>query len=130
MELTCKRCHSTFDSGVTLAYCEECRRFFHEQQIMRINAQNPRPGLHITGKFLEPRQCPGTTWCDVSDSQICGLCGSDELDTGYGYAGGYGLGCYNYCMACNSVLDFCEDMSDHDTTRVAATAELLEPEGT
>lgn len=40
---------------------------------------------------------------------VCGLCGSAELEMGYGLAGGGGCGVYNFCHGCNRVLDKSED---------------------
>ena len=109
MEMNCQRCDDKFDSGTLLAYCDDCKAWFQEQQQIRKAAQNPQPGMHITGQFLKPDNCPATIHDDVRGGLVCGLCGSDEIDQGYGFAGGYGLGAYNYCCGCESVLDFSED---------------------
>lgn len=58
--------------------------------------------IFIDGKFKEPEDCP------KSDHGHCPECGT-PLDGGYGYAGGYGLGSYNFCPDHFGIYDFVED---------------------
>lgn len=50
-----------------------------------------------------------TLWDQESGMIHCGLCGSIEIEPGYGLAGGGGVGAYNFCHGCNRVLDKSED---------------------
>lgn len=50
-----------------------------------------------------------TVWSEELGRNICGPCGSTELQPGYGLAGGGGCGMYNFCMGCHRVLDKTED---------------------
>lgn len=45
----------------------------------------------------------------VANRQVCGCCGSDELEPGYGLGTGYGMGSYAFCLGCSRFLDFHED---------------------
>ena len=36
----------------------------------------------------------------------CPHCGSGQLENGYGYAAGYGMGKYKFCSSCGKVCDF------------------------
>ena len=58
--------------------------------------------MFIDGKFKDPKTCP------KSKEGKCPKCRS-SLEPGYGFAGGYGLGAYNYCKKCKKVYDFFED---------------------
>lgn len=110
MELTCIRCETDFDSGIKRGYCDECLSLFRERQILKHYQQNPAPGVHITGKFLKPKECPQSIENEAGDGPACGLCGGESLMPGYGFAGGYGLGSYQFCEECNTVIDFSEDL--------------------
>lgn len=109
MELTCIRCEAEFDSGVKRGYCDDCLSLFRERQVLKKMRQNPAPGVHCTGKFLDPKECPSSIENETGDGAACGLCGGETLIAGYGFAGGYGLGGYQFCEDCGTVLDFCED---------------------
>lgn len=50
-----------------------------------------------------------SVWHEEVNLNVCGLCGSSDLETGYGLAGGGGCGTYNFCHGCNRVLDKSED---------------------
>lgn len=105
----CQRCRRDFESERPLGYCAACVLAYREQK-RRINrAQNPAPGLCLDGRFVEPRECPRSF--DHAGRQLCGLCGGDELEPGYGLGSGYGMGCYTFCCGCNTFLDFSEDES-------------------
>jgi hypothetical protein len=110
MDQVCVRCDEPFDSGVKRGYCDDCLSLFRERQVNRKRLQTPSPGVHCTGRFLDPKECPVTVENETGDGNCCGLCGSESIESGYGFAGGYGLGAYTFCLECNSVLDFCEDM--------------------
>lgn len=40
--------------------------------------------------------------------EICPHCGSDEVSSGYGLAGG-GIGSYTFCMACDEIINKKQD---------------------
>lgn len=48
-------------------------------------------------------------WDESKQQNVCGLCGSANLTSGYGLAGGGGIGFYNFCNGCHRVLDKSED---------------------
>jgi len=56
----------------------------------------------VDGKTKDPSTCP------KSNRGTCPEC-NIKLDSGYGFAGGYGLGGYRYCPECGTIYDFCED---------------------
>ncbi len=62
--------------------------------------------IHIDGKFNDEKECPR------SDGDICPGCGHKGLESGYGFAGGYGLGVYNACDKCGLICNFVEDPGD------------------
>jgi hypothetical protein len=112
MSLTCLRCGNpppfplvTFPG----CYCVVCREFFDQVSREIVTAQNPRRGIHADGKFAATEHCPKTF--DKGGVRACGLCGSVELDDGYGHTG-YGLGGYTFCCACHRFLDFAEDSDE------------------
>ena len=108
--MTCIRCEAEFDSGIKRGYCDECLSLFRERQILKHGKQHPAPGVRVTGKFLDPKECPCSIENETGDGIACGLCGSESLQPGYGFAGGYGLGSYQFCEECNTVIDFFEDL--------------------
>ena len=102
--MSCERCHEKEEHGLSI-YCEECIDYFRGGREIAHERAYPAPGVHVTGK-LNPRECPKSSY----SGECCGLCGFDELEPGYGFAGGYGLGSYNYCPECHAIMDFSEDM--------------------
>lgn len=48
---------------------------------------------------------PVTVWSETLERNVCGLCGSADIEAGYGLAGGGGCGMYNFCNRCQRVLD-------------------------
>lgn len=48
---------------------------------------------------------PITVWDEKAEMTACNLCGSHDIESGYGMAGGGGPGLYNFCNGCNRVLD-------------------------
>lgn len=50
-----------------------------------------------------------SVWDEERQRNVCGLCGSDELEAGYGLGGGGGVGGYNWCRGCQRILDKTED---------------------
>lgn len=59
----------------------------------------------------EPDQAAVTVWDEEQGRNVCGLCGSKDIEPGYGLAGGGGCGMYNFCKSCFRVLDKTEDNS-------------------
>lgn len=112
MILTCERCENEFESPTFVGYCPDCRQWFAEGRQIASDMANPRPGVHATGKFLPEDRCPKTVTDPVNRRQACGLCGGTDLEPGYGFAVGLGLGAYNFCTGCNAVLDFSEDSGE------------------
>jgi uncharacterized C2H2 Zn-finger protein len=112
MQLRCERCDSVFDSDTFVGYCPECVTWFREGRKVAHDKANPAPGLHLTGKFNEADRCPQTVMNPIDGKHVCGLCGSKSIESGYGFAGGFGLGVYQFCEACNAVLDFSEDTGE------------------
>ena len=49
---------------------------------------------------------------EIRQRDVCGLCGSDAIESGYGFAGGFGLGSYVICTDCWTVMDFFEDRDE------------------
>lgn len=105
--LLCRRCERSFDAATARGYCDECVSKFREERTAIHRRQRPAPGVFADGKFAPDWQCP-QSFSD-GDRQVCGLCGSDELEQGYGLGSGYGMGSYTFCLGCNTFLDFHED---------------------
>lgn len=112
MNLKCVRCDEDFESPDFLGYCPECVEWFKGGWKVAHDAANPAPGVHQCGKFQSSDRCPRTVVNPISGRAACGLCGSDETEGGYGFAGGFGLGAYNFCQACGAILDFSEDSDE------------------
>jgi hypothetical protein len=112
MNLECVRCNDKFEEPVFVGYCPKCVALFRGDRKKAHAAANPLPGVHLCGKFLDPKECPETVADPVTGNTVCGLCGGDNLDQGYGFAGGYGLGMYMFCEDCHAFLDFCEDSGE------------------
>ena len=112
MILQCERCLNNFEAEIFLGYCEACKSAFAANREGVHAKQRPMPGVFADGKFSDERLCPKSVVNPLTEESVCGLCGSDELDAGYGIGGGYGLGCYNFCTECGTFLDFCEDRDE------------------
>lgn len=50
-----------------------------------------------------------TIWDEERQRNVCGLCGSQDIEPGYGLAGGGGIGTYNFCTSCQRILDKTEE---------------------
>ena len=112
MNLKCKRCGNPFDADPYRGYCDDCLMFFQSVRDRVHAAQRPAPDILADGKFAPEDDCPHSVWNPVSKRPVCGLCGSEELDAGYGLgSSGHGIGTYNFCLGCEHFLDFSEDRS-------------------
>lgn len=112
MNLSCERCGDDFEGDVFVGYCPVCVEAFRDSQKAARRKANPAPGVHATGKFLATAECPRSVADPVAREPVCGICGGSDLEPGYGFAGGYGLGSYTFCLDCNTVLDFFEDSGE------------------
>ena len=113
MNLTCQRCQREFDHPIPRGYCTDCLAHFAGVRDVIDQHRNPMPGVHLDGKFAAVKECPQTMQCPVTDKEICGLCGSDELEPSYGVGSGYGVcGSYVFCCECNHFLNFIEDADE------------------
>ena len=111
MNLECIGCEETFEADTFRGYCPECLEGFAAQRRHIHERQRPAPNVIADGKFTKgdsPKSCTDP----VSGRQVCGLCGSDEIEPGYGLGSGHGMGSYTFCVGCNSFLDFVEDYDD------------------
>lgn len=108
MELNCIRCAAAFDAPRKIGYCPDCIQHFADVRDGVHARQRPAPGVICDGKFADEKECPQTIESETG-RQACGLCGSEEVEAGYGLGSGHGMGCYNFCTDCNSFLDFSED---------------------
>ncbi len=107
MEFICIRCNSEFDAANPRGYCDACVAHFAEVRSGIHRRQRPAPGVICDGKFSE--DCPQTVTDPITQKLLCGLCGSDEVEMGYGLGSGYGMGSYQFQQNCNSFLDFHEE---------------------
>lgn len=48
---------------------------------------------------------PVTVYDEARNADVCNLCGSADIQSGCGLAGGGGIGMYNFCNGCQRVLD-------------------------
>ena len=108
MNLTCTKCNAEFEHDVFIGWCPECQESHKMDRSTVADKTNPMPGAHAVGKFTN-RECPASVHNPFNNENVCCLCGCPDLSMGYGFAGGYGLGSYNYCLGCGSILDFSED---------------------
>ncbi len=106
--MTCNECDLVEAEPGTL-YCFECKEKFRGNTEAANERANPAPGVHLTGK-LNKGKCPKTFFNGVAN--VCGMCGSDEIEQSYGFAGNYGLGGYNFCDDCGTIMDFSEDTGE------------------
>jgi|HubBroStandDraft_4_1064222.scaffolds.fasta_scaffold00070_51 hypothetical protein len=108
MLIKCVRCNNHFGSDLFRGYCDNCVGLFKKERKKVHRAQRPSPGVFADGKFTTCA-CPASVYDPIRETNVCGLCGSEELDTGYGIGTGYGCGSYNFCTDCDNFLDFSED---------------------
>ena len=111
MILNCIRCEAEFENAKFVGYCYDCQQAFDEDKAGVCAASNPRPGMHVTGKFAKLGS-PQSVYNPIEEKNVCGICGGSDLDMGYGFGGGHGCGTYNYCQDCNTFLDFSEDTEE------------------
>ena len=102
--MICEKCN-ILDAVPPALWCPGCIHEFREFRKSINRRQNPAPGMHCVGKFTTD-ESPQTV-----DGQ-CPLCGSYEIEAGYGLGSGYGCGVYNYCCGCDTFLDFSEDSGE------------------
>jgi NMD protein affecting ribosome stability and mRNA decay len=114
MRLDCQKCGEEFENANTIGYCDDCRASYDAKQRARSERQETATqaagAFHIAGKWGDAKESPRSAWDEISQRQVCGMCGSSELEPGYGYAGGFGLGSYQFCLDCCVVQDFSEDL--------------------
>jgi len=65
----------------------------------QINDTQFNTSVFIDGQFNDPKNCP------KSNDGKCPQCQID-LQSGYGFSGGYGLGTYQWCIKCYEIYDF------------------------
>ena len=108
--MKCIRCQQEFDCNIHRGYCDDCVSAFRLTKEGVCEKQRPAPNVFADGKFAdENATCPVSVNDPVSGNRVCGLCGSADLEPGYGLGSGFGIGCYMFCCGCDSFLDFCED---------------------
>jgi ribosomal protein S27AE len=112
MNLTCERCQKPFDNATWRGYCDDCLVFFQSVRDRVNKAQHPEPNVCADGKFAPESDCPHSFYNPVADRQACGLCGSTEIEQGYGLGSGHGMGVYMWCNDCEHFLDFSEDRGE------------------
>lgn len=112
MILYCINCGNEFVSDRVVGYCTRCLAEHDKMRAGVRRRQRPEPGLFIAGKFAESVHCLQTIPVaeDGNGVNVCGRCGSDDLDQGYGLGSGYGIGTYIFCGECNEFLDFSPDL--------------------
>jgi hypothetical protein len=110
VNLECVGCDAAFEAPTFRGYCPECIEGFEKQRENVHKRQRPAPGVIADGKFA--RGSPETVYSPVAGRQVCGLCGSAEIEPGYGLGSGYGMGVYTFCNECYAFLDFSEDTGE------------------
>jgi len=55
---------------------------------------------------------PRSVYNPVENANVCGICGSKNTQLGYRFGGGFGLGSYNFCLDCDTFLDFSPDTGE------------------
>jgi hypothetical protein len=108
-ECDCIRCGCGFLSERLRGYCDDCVEAHNGIREKVAEKQNPYPGVHVDGKFAKSLECPESVFDEETMTAHCGLCGSEEIEQGYGLAGGYGCGSYRFCNECYAIMDFNED---------------------
>lgn len=113
MNLTCQKdgCGKEFDVSTWRLYCPDCVQEFRDVKKHMSAVRNPT-GMHLNVQCAAGVISPKTGIEPITGHEVCGLCGSTEVESGYGFAGGYGLGVYTFCLGCNSFLNVVED--EHD----------------
>lgn len=113
-KLECNKCGCEFENAVTVGYCNDCLEAYRAMRQARRDRQDLATFLagasHIAGKWGDAKDCPRSAFDEITQKQVCGLCGCDQVEPGYGYAGGFGLGSYLICLECYEVQDFTEDL--------------------
>ena len=109
MQITCQRCDTAFEAPTFCGYCDGCKEHFANVRKKVHARQRPAPHVCADGKFAPEEDCPQSLLNPITNGLVCGLCGSNEISPGYGLGTGHGMGSYNFCEDCNSVLDFVED---------------------
>ncbi len=113
IEMYCVRCNEVFADDRTRGYCDACVDAYRGRREQVDAKREPEPGVLVDGVFCKSLECPVTVYAEERDNeQVCGLCGSNEIDAGYGIGTGYGCGSYMYCHDCQSFLDFNEDTGE------------------
>lgn len=112
VNLQCLRCKNDFESDCVLAYCDDCKSAFDRNREGIHDKQRPLPGVFADGKFADENTCPVSVIHPVTEQSVCGMCGSGELEPGYGVGSGFGFGAYSFCCGCNRFLDFREDCGE------------------
>lgn len=111
MQATCVRCEQTFEAEPFRGYCDECLSAYQANREGVHARQRPAPGVIADGKFSDEKLCPVSLTHPVLGEQVCGICGSSDIEQGYGLGSGYGMGSYTFCQDCYAFLDFSEDNS-------------------
>lgn len=83
---TCPCANPTIDN-----VCEEC------------NGEGYYP--ECRNSQMPSHKSPVTVYDEARNANVCNLCGSADIEMGYGMAGGGGPGVYNFCNGCQRVLD-------------------------
>lgn len=105
----CINCECDFDAERRRGYCDACLAALNERREYIASCQRPAPGVFVDGKFVGKRLRPSSITDPVSGRQLCGLCGSEDVQHGYGLGTGYGCGVYLFCEECYAFMDFSED---------------------
>lgn len=82
---------------------------FPETELRGRPMNNDVPGIACGGGPVDEKAV--SVWDAERGRNVCGLCGSDDLQPGYGLGGGGGIGAYNWCESCQRILDKSEDKS-------------------
>lgn len=111
MILYCINCGNEFVNYRVVGYCSKCLADYDAMRAGVHQRQRPEPGAFADGKFAEPIQCLQTIPIREAaiGGNVCGRCGSDDLNQGYGLGSGYGIGTYIFCGECHEFLDFSPD---------------------
>lgn len=107
MNLKCIECEAEFEGARFRGYCDDCIQAFAQKREKVHRCQHPAKGICADGKFVEGSA--QTCLDPVSKKEVCGICGSSEIEPGYGLGSGYGIGSYVFCEECYAFLNFCED---------------------